>query len=467
MTGSLPWAVGPALARAVLLGVGSCAAGLALGLPELAVLGVPLVLAAVAALQPRPDAGHPLVRLAAPRVAAVGVRTDVEVQLSAGPAGADLVVVRLPSGSEPQGTVLGVAVPPAGRRLVVQVPLAAWGRLVLARPDAVGVAADGMRRLGPVPGQERSTLVLPSVPPALAGPLPPHPTSLVGRHRTRRPGAGSDLHAVDEFRPGDRLHRIDWRVTARRHGPDDADGDGDGDGRPVLLHVRRDTVDAEGEVVLLLDTRVDVTRDVASWATPAPAPGGAAGPGSSLDLAVSTAAGLASAHLRAGDRVSVLDLSRPTLWARPGTGRRHLARVRLVLAEMTASSERASIGARPPAVDAEDPLGEGPVAPPRRLLDRVPSRSLVVVLSPFLDRRSAWLAAALQRHGRSVLAVDTLPADLVPDRSTPAGKEALALVLAERQERLQLLRLEGVPVLPAGGDLVQPLGRLVRQRARR
>ena len=39
--------------------------------------------------------------------------------------------------------------------------------------------------------------------------------ALVGGHRSRRPGEGGELAGVRRFGPGDRLRRIDWRVTLR------------------------------------------------------------------------------------------------------------------------------------------------------------------------------------------------------------------------------------------------------------
>ena len=58
-------------------------------------------------------------------------------------------------------------------------------------------------------------------------------------------------------------------------------------------------------MVLLLDTRADLDADVGSWSVPRERTGGAVGPGSSLDLAVTTATALAAAHLQAGDRVVI------------------------------------------------------------------------------------------------------------------------------------------------------------------
>lgn len=435
------WRVTAAFRRALLLGVGGLVLGVATGSVELVLLGVPLLLGVVLAARPLPDLGAAPTLVRAARTAAVGEPLPVTVEVTGAPAaaGAELVVVRTP------GATVGV-VPAARRRGLVGATVpSTWGRRTVARPDALCVAQDGMLAVGPVTGPVRDLLVVPAVGPAAAGPLPPHTTSVVGRHVTRRVGAGADLHAVDTFRPGDRLRQVDWRATARR-------GRGPGG---LELYVRRALVEAEGQVVLLLDTRADLDADVATWSVPRDRLGGALGPGSSLDLTVTTATALAAAHLQAGDRVGTVDLTVPAAAVAPGAGRRHLNRLRVALAGTTATGQ--ATGPR---------AGAAEVTLPRRLLQQVPARALAVVLSPFLDDRVSDLALALQRHGRTTLGVDCLPQTLRPDPSSPVGAESLGLVMAERAQRLARLADAGVAVLPAGTDLALATRRLVRARER-
>ncbi len=515
------WSPTPAFARAVVLGTGALAVGLALGLPDVAVAGVPLALLAVDALrggvpvrwparhhsgsvgggfgsaggEPSParggrgptDAGldlagappaRPLASTRAPRFAEAGEQVPVRITID--DVGADLVTVRLPVGttsargsSVAVGPGVAVSTGEGPRVLRLTVPVPRWGPVVVARPDALAVRADGMLVLGPVRGAERAVTVLPVVEPAAAGPLPPHPTSVVGRHPTRRAGEGAEPAGIDPFRPGDRLRRIHWGVTARRHATS-ADPD------QLPLHVRRGVVDAEGEVALLLDTRLDVGRRVAEWSAPPALVSGTSEPGSSLDATVTAALALAAAHLSAGDRVSVVDLAAPRRGVPAGSGRRQLARIRLALAMTQVSGDVAGPLGRArshgdlggelsvPARAARSTVlpAARPAVLPAVLLARVPPRTLAVVLSPFLDARTVELAAALQRHGRAVLGVDTLPVRLEPDLTSAQGEAALRLLLAERQERLAALAVAGVPVLSAGVDLVGLLRRLVWARER-
>lgn len=448
-----PWRMTAAYRRALGLGVGGLAVGLALGSVDVALLALPLALTAALAVGARPALVAGPTRAAPAGPATVGVALPVTVQVTGSPraVGAELVVVRVPrpapdGGLDPTGGAVVVQPRTRRRDLVVTAQPRTWGRRTVARPDALAVAHDGLLVLGPVVGPVREQVVVPAVEAAVAGPLPPHPTSVVGRHVTRRTGDGSELHSVDAFRSGDRMRHVDWRATARRgHG---AAG--------LVVHVRRSVVEAEGQVVLLLDTRTDLQADVAGWSVPGSLDGGALGPGSSLDLTVTTAVALAAAHLQAGDRVSTVDLTVRGRAVRPGTGRRQLQRVRTALAETTATGTPLTPrGAR----------GER-FRLPRRLLELVPARALVVVLSPFVDDDVAALAAELRRCGRACVGVDCLPARLRPDPGAGLGPAALGLVLAEREQRVVGLAAAGVDVLPADADLSAATRALVRARQR-
>jgi uncharacterized protein (DUF58 family) len=223
------------------------------------------------------------------------------------------------------------------------------------------------------------------------------------------------------------MRRIDWRVSARRGS----------------LHVRRTAVDADAEVVLCLDTRYDVGRDVARWPSP---PGlgvrGSSEPGHSLDVAVRATVSLAEAFLRQGDRVSFVDLSRPTLSVGSGSGVRHLRRIRLHLSDVGVHLQARRLVLRPGAV---------------------PTSAFVVLISPMLDESVADLATMLRRRGADLLVVDVLPQPLEPPHRSRAEVTAHRLLQAERRLRLGSLQRHGVMVTrwdPAAVPL------LLRRRAR-
>lgn len=406
----LGWRPAAAVRRAVLVVALVAAVAVATGRADLVAVAAPLAVVTVLSLTRAVPAARPAVSVEAPSSAGQDDAVEVAVHVDGG-AGAEVAVVRLPDGVVvPQGRTVAVALGPDGtRRLVARARPTSWGRVTVARPDLLVVGRDGLVVHGPAAATERRTSVLPSlarVPPVV---LPPRPAGLVGAHRTRRPGEGSDLLDVREFAPGDRIRRVDWRVSART-------------GR---LHVRRTAVDVDADVVLCLDTRMDLSADAGAWAQPpGPGPRGAVLPGSSLDVAVRAAASVAAAHLRHGDRVALVDLTRPRMSVRPGSGRRQLLRIRRRLSEM------------------------GVHASARRLLLRpgvVPSAATVVVLSPLLDEPVADLVASLRRRGGDVVALDVLPDPLRPPRDA-AQALALRLVLAERAERLAALAHHGVLV---------------------
>ncbi len=438
-----PWTVSPAVRGTAIAAIAVLLGGLALGRADLVVLAGPVLLAMLLATAGGRPASHPRAVVSVPALLAEGRPTRVAVEVS-GLAGAQFVVVRVPSRQgEPQGVVRVAGV--GGGRTSVRIELAGlrWGQRTIACPDLLAVGPDGAFLAGPVAGEQTSVLVLPGVAEVGAVPLPPRAGGLVGMHRTRRPGDGSELLDVREFAPGDRLRRVDWRVTARHgtrplgapssasaNGGGRGDGGGAGGTRVERLYVRRTAVDSDADLVLCVDSRVDLGPVVGAWADPerfvSPPGTGAAHPGGTLDTAVRAASGLAAGQLRAGDRVALVDLGRFAGGVRAGTGRRHLHRLRLTLARARVNPQAQFLRLHP-----------GVVRP----------GATVVVLSPFIDDAVTSFTTALRRRGDRVIAIDTLPRPLELLGLAPADREALTLVLTERRWRLARLAADGIPVL--------------------
>lgn len=419
------WHPTDALVRGVGLGVGMVVLGALLHRVELVLLGAPLLVSTLVALV-SPVGGTPSVRVRSlPRIGEVGTsRTTVELD---GGEGAELLAVRLPDGRR-EGVGPVHLLPASAGAVTVGLRRDTWGQGVALRPDHLVAGPDALLVHGPVTAPELGRTTLPPVQPLPAGLLPARPRGLVGAHRARRPGDSVELRDIRAFQPGDRLRRVDWRVSLRAG----------------ALHVREHHAEADADVVLALDTRLDVTAEVADWTVAGRS--ATARPGGSLDLAVRAAASLAAGYLRQGDRVALADLGRPQLGVRAGVGRRQLLRLRTRLVRCARSAGWA-----------------------QRPVLHVPHGALVVVLSPFLDAPVVELTVHAARRGNAVLAVDVLPGALVPDPETPWGASAARVVELEHEVRLAAMRQHGVVVVPWGerGAAVAGALRLAARPGRR
>jgi uncharacterized protein (DUF58 family) len=282
-----------------------------------------------------------------------------------------------------------------------------WGRHHIGPVSAHAVAADGLYVSRPA---RQWTLPVKAYPGTVhfdATEAVPRAAGHVGGHRSRRPGEGGELAGVRKFSPGDRLRRIDWRVSLRTR----------------ELHVVATLSDRDAEVMLLLDVLHEAGRS-----------GGVDGAASVLDTTVRAGAGIAEHYLHRGDRVSLLQYGYQVRRLRAGSGRRQY----LTALEWLLDVAPAGHGGEPPSAVFGPHL--------------VPSNALVMVLTPLIDLRSAAMLANLVRAGRFVVAVDTLTDPAAPmsggSRWLPVAQR---LWLLERANVVGQLREHGVPVVPWGG----------------
>jgi uncharacterized protein (DUF58 family) len=424
------WHATDALRRGLVLGVALVAVGVLLHRLAPLLLGAPLLISSLVALA-RPVRGTPSIRVRPlPRTVETGARARLLVDVEPGD-GAELVAIRLPS---PRFSDTGPVhlLPASARTLATNLRWDAWGDRADIRPDHLVAGPDGLWTYGPVLADEGRRAVLPPVLPMAGGPLPPRATGLVGAHRSRRPGDGIELRDVRAYRPGDRLRGVDWRTSLRASA-------GAVSGELDTLFVRERHAEADADVVLAVDTRIDVPAEVGQWSV------GEAGsfvrPGGTLDTAAVAATALAASYLHQGDRVSLVDLGRPQFGLKSGTGARHL----LALRHRLLACMRVAGWAPRPVLRAE----------------QVPPGALVVVLSPFLDDAVVEQTLLAARRGNLVLAVDVLPGPLVPDADDRWGAVVAKVVAAEHRHRLAALRARGVPVVSwvDGGEVVAVLRR--------
>jgi uncharacterized protein (DUF58 family) len=266
-----------------------------------------------------------------------------------------------------------------------------------------GSAAYGLLRCGPyasVPG-------LVTVWPLRAGfdavDVVPRAEGLVGPHQSRRLGSGSDIAGVRPFAPGDRLRRVNWRVSQRTD----------------RLHVTSTYSDRDAEVLLCLDSRHDLGEP----------------PASSLDTAVRAASAIAEHYLRHGDRVGLLDLGRVDRRVRSANGQAHLITLLDVLLDARELGRQA----------ASEPFRGRLATELPRLL---PRRALVITLTPLAGEAIFELLGTLGRGGTAVVVVDTLPDTARPQLQSPWTELAFRLWRLERDVGIGRLASLGVPVVP-------------------
>jgi uncharacterized protein (DUF58 family) len=180
-----------------------------------------------------------------------------------------------------------------------------------------------------------------------------------GNQVARTKGDGIEHADIRPFVPGDRLRRINWRASARRQ----------------ALLVNESHPERNADVVLFLDTFAE------------------AGPegDSTLDQTVRAATALAEAYLRRRDRVGVVSFGGVVRWLTPASGGRQLYRVVESLLDTRVSFSYVSKTAD--------------LLPPRSL----PPQSLVVALTPLLDRRALEALADLRGRGFDLALIDVSP----------------------------------------------------------
>ena len=424
MTG---WRATAALSRALLVGAVGVAFGVLAGEPVLVVLVAPFVLVAALGLVHRPTSrprvtsrlDHGSLHEGQGTVSRLLLEDVADVEQVTRVAAAAPYVARHPRDGR-VARLLGDGPPD------LEVSPRRWGRRMLGQ-EKVGLHSRWAGyRWGPVTLDGQEMRVLPLTPPFDSRAEAPQPLGLVGAHRSRRVGSGTEFAGIRPFQPGDRLRRINWRVSLRTD----------------ALHVETVRAEEDAGVLLVVDALADHGRS-----------GGTDGSASSLDLTVRAAAAIAEHHVRAGDRVALRVVGVGGEQLGYGSGRRHLGRLLGTMASLRVGE---------PAVDETETLRFG-----------VTGGAVVVVLSPMLAGSIGTATAALVRRGLPVLVIDTLPPDTGRDEgpAVAAGTDPVLADLAwrmrkvEREQVLGRLAALGCPVVAwrGPGTMDDVLRRLARR----
>jgi uncharacterized protein (DUF58 family) len=406
------WTPTRALRRGVFVAGIVLVAAIVMGRLDLVILAAPFAIGTAASLRRRPTMlprlrvhhSGTFVSEGAPVELAVTVGNPDSVPM-------DLVVVRtrLPHWLKLRDADRPFAITVGGREQA-DIPFEGeakrWGRHVCGPAVAHAVACDGLLVSSPAVGRPVSLKVYPLTDSFDATDALPRAAGISGVHHSRRLGEGGELAGIRPFGPGDRLRRIDWRVTLRTQ----------------QLHVASTFSDRDAEIVLLLDVMAE-----------AGVSGGLGGSASVLDITVRAAAGIAEHYLGLGDRVALSEYGFRSRRLRAAAGRRQ----HQIVLEWLLDTKAVPTWYEP---------GSHVFGP-----HLFSANALIVVLTPLLDERSAGMVARFARAGRSVIAVDTLPPRVVGVSRSIWSSAARRLWFMERENTIGQLREHGVPVVRWAG----------------
>jgi uncharacterized protein (DUF58 family) len=250
----------------------------------------------------------------------------------------------------------------------------ARGRIGLVRSEGL---VDRRRALRIYPKPERLRQLV----------SPAHTQAATGHEVARVRAEGLEFADTRPFVSGDRVRSVNWRATARRG----------------TLVVNERHPERNADVVIFLDSFAEARESDEG----------------TLERAVRAAATLASRFLERRDRVGLVSFGGILRWLEPGTGM--VQRYRLVDALLETG------------VEFSYAWKDVNVIPARTL----PSRALVVALTPLLDERS--VAALIDLHGRGH---DLVVVEISPEPYVEAGADASDR-LALRLWKLQRAELRG------------------------
>ncbi|NLE98623.1 MAG: DUF58 domain-containing protein [Propionibacterium sp.] len=393
----------PSLTRAwwfaLLLGVPA----VLFGRPDLLVLAVPFVVHVAWAWARRPaPVDEPVT---GPRTAALAEGDAALLTVRTGHPGA-FTAVQFDGGRRMDfHPAHGTAVSADGEVVVAATP-DRWGRYRLAPPVVAVTDASGAWR-DVVEGDEVVLTVRPDVQRLQGGTGVTRPVGISGIHRSRDRGDGTDLADIREFVPGDRLKRINWRVSSRTGS----------------LHVNSMFVERDTDVLIVVDTLTEYSSGLREAST-------------SLDQIARALTAITAHYVAFGDRVAIHDLGGRIRSLRGGSGPRQAQAVlsALALTDRGGQEERTF-----------------------RRVPHVGGGTLVFFLSPLLDAPVRDELVRVRQLGGEVVGVDTLPEELgrtagIKDyRPDTFLGEAWVLRRLERDDALARMQELGIPVTPWRG----------------
>jgi uncharacterized protein (DUF58 family) len=226
--------------------------------------------------------------------------------------------------------------------------------------------------------------------------VPVETQALTGSEVSRSKGDGIEYADLRDYAPGDRLRAINWRASARRNS----------------LVVSERHPERNTDVVLFVDSFADLQS----------------GSRSTLSEAVRAAATLATAYLERRDRVGLVSFGGTLRWLQPGLGLTQRYRLVETLLET--------------GVEPTYTWRNVNVIPGRTL----PSKALVLGLTPLVDARFVAALQDLRARGYDVAVLEIDPVGVVERGPSEAEQIAYRLWLLDRETLRQRLARLGIPV---------------------
>jgi uncharacterized protein (DUF58 family) len=250
-------------------------------------------------------------------------------------------------------------------------------------------------------------------------PLKPRSTlHAAGPISARLAGSGTDFWGIREYRAGDSLRRLNWRLAARH---------------PRKLFTKEYEQEEIGDFGLILDARKITNDDAMEEAL--------------FEFSVSATASLSENFLKRGNRVALLVFGEVITSLFPGYGKKQLNFVLRNLA-------RARLGANLP-------LGYLEYFPVRLF----PSRSQIVMISA-VDSRDLETYARLRAFGYDVLLISPDPVDYAARMLPVTEINALAIRAARVERAIQLKRLLKMGVEVIDWQVTKSLDATIQDSAR-
>ena len=321
--------------------------------------------------------------------------------------------VQLPAALVPMGSTRLVAMVNGSTRFTIPVRADRWGA---AGPEwAIVTTRD---RLGLTERVARYPINLP---------VRVHPTAerlnsliplyrerpVTGEHRAKSKGPGSELAEVRPYRYGDPVRMIHPRLTARR-------------GSPTVIERHPDR---SSDIVLMVDSAQDLGVDL----------------NTTLRWTVTAAMALGERHLRAQDRVGLIDVGRGVRWIPARLGRKHLhSLIDALLATEVLPRRQGDLGYVPPS--------------------KLPKSATIVAISPLLSEVTLSALVDLRSRGHEILVIK--PAIPYPEPHIGPLARRIFRVGNELNERW--LQERGAIIIPwtNGDSLEHVMRRVVRNLGR-